>query len=128
VRVAPGQFIGDIAQLSGGFALVDANADEDVEVLLIQPDRIRALIVAGAELGERVVRALMLRRVVQIETGRSRAVLIGEFQSPHMLRLENFLRRAATARVRIDYNHRALVERCSAADLAAVVTLPNSAA
>jgi thioredoxin reductase (NADPH) len=93
VRVGPGQFIGDIAQLSGGFALVDADADEDVEALLIRPDRIRALIVADAELGERIVRALMLRRVAQIEAGRSGAVLIGELQSPHMLRLENFLRR-----------------------------------
>jgi thioredoxin reductase (NADPH) len=49
VRHGPGQFTGEIAQLSGGFALVDADADEDVEVLLIQPDRIRALIVADAE-------------------------------------------------------------------------------
>ena len=85
VRHGPGQFTGEIAQLSGGFALVDADADEDVEVLLIQPDRIRALIVADAELGERIVRALMLRRVAQIESGRSGAVLIGELQSPHML-------------------------------------------
>jgi thioredoxin reductase (NADPH) len=93
VRVGPGQFTGDIAQLSGGFALVDADADEDVEALLIQPDRIRALIVADAELGERIVRALLLRRVAQIEYGRSGAVLIGESQSAHMLRLQNFLRR-----------------------------------
>jgi thioredoxin reductase (NADPH) len=85
VRHGPGQFTGEIAQLSGGFALVDADADEDVEVLLIQPDRIRALIVADAELGERIVRAMMLRRVAQIESGRSGAVLIGELQSPHML-------------------------------------------
>ena len=57
VRHGPGQFTGEIAQLSGGFALVGADADEDVEVLLIQSDRIRALIVADAELGERIVRA-----------------------------------------------------------------------
>ena len=49
VRHGPGQFTGEIAQLSSGFGLVDADADEDVEVLLIQPDRIRALIVADAE-------------------------------------------------------------------------------
>ena len=85
VRHGPGQFTGEIAQLSGGFALVGADADEDVEVLMIQPDRIRGLIVADAELGERIVRALMLRRVAQIESGRSGAVLIGELQSPHML-------------------------------------------
>jgi thioredoxin reductase (NADPH) len=38
VRVGPGQFTDDIAQLSSGFALVDADADEDVETLLIQPE------------------------------------------------------------------------------------------
>ena len=93
VRHGPGQFTGEIAQLSGGFALVDADAEDDVEVLLIPPDRIRALIVADAELGERIVRALILRRVAQIESGRSGAVLIGELHSPDMLRLRNFLRR-----------------------------------
>ena len=71
VRHGPGQFTGEIAQLSGGFALVDADSDEDVEILLIQPDCIRTLIVADAELAERIVRALMLRRIAQIEYGRS---------------------------------------------------------
>jgi thioredoxin reductase (NADPH) len=50
VRHGPGQFTGEVAQLSAGVALVDAGADDDVEVLLIPPDRIRALIVAEAEL------------------------------------------------------------------------------
>jgi thioredoxin reductase (NADPH) len=36
VRHSQGQFTGEIAQLTGGFALVDADADEDTEVLLIQ--------------------------------------------------------------------------------------------
>jgi thioredoxin reductase (NADPH) len=61
--------------------------------LLIPPDRIRALIVAEAELGERIVRALILRRVAHIESDGTGPVLIGELQSPDMLRLENFLRR-----------------------------------
>ena len=94
VRHRPGQFTGEVAQLSGGVAMVDADADDDdVEVLLIPPDRIRALIVAEAELGERIVRALILRRVAHIESGTSGPVLIGELQTPDMLRLENFLRR-----------------------------------
>jgi thioredoxin reductase (NADPH) len=36
--------------------------------LLVPPDGIRALIVAEAELGERIVRALILRRVAHIES------------------------------------------------------------
>jgi thioredoxin reductase (NADPH) len=93
VRHGPGQFTGEVAQLSTGVALVDAEADDDVEALLIPAVRIRALIVAEAELGERIVRALILRRIAHIESGGSGPVLIGDLQSPDMLRLENFLRR-----------------------------------
>jgi thioredoxin reductase (NADPH) len=92
-RQGRGQFLGEIAQLSGGAALVDADADEDAETLLVPPDRLRALIVAEASLGERVMRALILRRVGLIEAGASGPVLIGEPQSPHVLRLQNFLHR-----------------------------------
>src|SRR5262245_17653137 len=88
-----GHFLAEVAQLSGGYSLVDGHADEDVEALLIPPDQLRALIVAEADLGERIMRALILRRVSLIERGRSGPVLIGGAQSPDMLRLQNFLRR-----------------------------------
>ena len=93
VRHGPGQFTGEVAQLSTGVAVVDADADDDVEALLIPSDQLHALIVAEAELGERIVRALILRRVAHIESGGSGPVLIGDPHSPDMLRLENFLRR-----------------------------------
>ncbi len=94
VRHGPGQFTGEVAQLSTGVAVVDAEAgDDDVETLLITPERLHALIVAEAELGERIVRALILRRVAHIESGGSGPVLIGDLHAPDMLRLENFLRR-----------------------------------
>jgi hypothetical protein len=102
VRHGPGQFTGEVAQLSGGVSLVDADADDDIEALLIPPDRIRALIVAEAELGERIVRALILRRIAHIESGGSGPVLIGEPQSPDMLRLEKFLRRNGQPHSAID--------------------------
>jgi thioredoxin reductase (NADPH) len=87
VRHGPGQFTGEVAQLSTGVAVVDADADDDVEALVIPPDRLHALIVAEAELGERIVRALILRRVAHVESGGSGPVLIGDLQSPDMLRL-----------------------------------------
>ena len=93
VRHVRGQFSGEIATLSGGTALVDAHADEDTQVLLIPPDRLRALIIAEAELGERIVRALILRRVAHIESAGSGPVLIGDSRSSVMVRLENFLQR-----------------------------------
>ncbi|MGH6890204.1 MAG: FAD-dependent oxidoreductase [Rhizomicrobium sp.] len=88
-----GQFTGEVAVLSAGHAMVDAVADDDVEAILIPPDKVRTLIVAEAELGERIVRALILRRVAHIESGVSGPVLIGQPNAPDMLRLENFLRR-----------------------------------
>ncbi len=88
-----GQFLGEVATLSGGSALVDAHAHDDVETLLVPPEKLRALIVAEADLGERIVRALILRRVGLIESGSSGPVLIGGSQSADVLRLENFLRR-----------------------------------
>ena len=71
-HVRPGAFMGELAQLSGRPALVDADAQEPVEALIIAPDRLRALLIAEAELGERIMRALILRRVGLLETGSRR--------------------------------------------------------
>src|SRR5262245_17228293 len=62
-----GAFMGELAQLSGRPALVDAHAKSSVEALAIPPERLRAVLVAEAELGERIMRALILRRVSLIE-------------------------------------------------------------
>ena len=63
--------------MSGRPALVDAQAVGDVEALLIPPDALRAVMVREAELGERIMRALILRRVALIESGAGGPVLIG---------------------------------------------------
>src|SRR5437667_10406752 len=65
----PGQFLAEIGQLSSRVALVDGHAEGDVDTLLIPPDQLRALLVAEAELGERIMRALILRRVSLIQGG-----------------------------------------------------------
>jgi len=87
----PGQFLAEIGQLSGRVALVDGHADGDVETLLIPPDQLRALLVAEAELGERIMRALILRRVSLIEGGVGGPVLIGPSSLGDTARLQNFL-------------------------------------
>jgi len=93
VQHGRGQFIGEVGTLSGRPALVDAVALERVDVLLLLPSQLRALIIAEADLGERLVRALILRRVALIEAGASGPVLIGRPGSADLLRLQNFLRR-----------------------------------
>src|SRR3954452_6745484 len=89
----PGQFLAEIAQLSGRVALVDGHAEGDVEVILIPPERLRALLVAEAELGERIMRALILRRVSLIQGGVGGPVLIGPSDSAGVIRLQGFLTR-----------------------------------
>jgi thioredoxin reductase (NADPH) len=92
VTHGPGAFMGELAQLSGRPALVDAHAEEDVDAMLIPPERLRAVLIAEAELGERIMRALILRRVGLIET-RTGPIVIGRVDDGDVLRLENFLRR-----------------------------------
>ncbi len=89
----PGQFLAEIGQLSGRAALVDGHADGDVETLLLPPDRLRALLVAEADLGERIMRALILRRVSLIQGGAGGPVLIGPASVGNMAQLQNFLAR-----------------------------------
>ena len=81
VRQGPGEFLAEVGQLSGRMALVDGHAQEDVETLLVAPGQLRALIIAEADLGERLVRALILRRVALIEAGAIGPVLIGQPQA-----------------------------------------------
>jgi thioredoxin reductase (NADPH) len=89
----PGQFLAEIGQLSGRVALVDGHAEGDVETLLIPPDKLRALLVAEADLGERIMRALILRRVSLIQGGVGGPVLIGPSNSTGVVRLQGFLTR-----------------------------------
>src|SRR6266700_867025 len=89
----PGQFLAEIGQLSGRIALVDGHAEGEVETLLIPPDKLRALLVAEALLGERIMRALILRRVNLIQGGIGGPVLIGPSTSTSVARLQSFLTR-----------------------------------
>jgi thioredoxin reductase (NADPH) len=98
----PGGFMGELAQLSGRPALVDSVAVEDGEGLSILPDRLRAVMIAEAELGERIMRALILRRVGLIESGEIGPVIVGREGDGDVLRLEGFLRRAGHPQQRLD--------------------------
>ena len=115
VTAGTGAFLGELAQLAGKPALVDAHAQEPVEALIIAPDRLRALLVAEAELGERIMRALILRRVSLIEVGAGGPVIVGRADNADVLRLEGFLRRNGHPRQRLnpdtDPEARALIER-----------------
>jgi thioredoxin reductase (NADPH) len=89
----PGSFSGELAQLSGRPALVDAKAQGEVETVVIPSRRIRDLMVEEAELGEMIMRALILRRVGLIETGSGGPIIIGRADNMDVLRLQSFLER-----------------------------------
>ncbi|TMH38035.1 MAG: FAD-dependent oxidoreductase [Betaproteobacteria bacterium] len=126
----PGQFIAEVATLSGRHALVDGYAEESAEALLVVPEQLRALIIAEADLGERIVRALILRRVGLIEAGGSGPVLIGKSQSPEVLRLQTFLKRNGYPHHVVDAEHddaaAAMLEQYGASKGAVLVICPSS--
>src|SRR5216683_3223109 len=132
VRHEPGEFSAEVGQLSGGHALVDGYADEDLETLLVPPAQLRALIIAEADLGERIVRALILRRVGLIQSGGSGPVLIGGPESPDLLRLRNFLSRNGQPHQAIDPAQdgaaAALLQQYGAAPADVLVVCPDGLA
>src|SRR3984893_8160306 len=95
VEQGPGEFVAEVGQLSGQPALVDVHAIDNVEALLIPPANLRALMIEEVELGEKIMRALILRRVALVEAGAGGPVLIGSESSPDMIRLQGFLARNA---------------------------------
>jgi thioredoxin reductase (NADPH) len=89
----PGKFLAELSQLSGRVSFVDGHAKGDVETLLIPPERLRALLIAEADLGERIMRALILRRVSLIRAGAGGPILIDAPDSAGVVRLQGFLAR-----------------------------------
>jgi thioredoxin reductase (NADPH) len=93
IQHGPGSFGGELAQLSDRPSLVDTVAMEPLEALVIPPRRLRDVMVQEAELGERIMRALILRRMGLLQAAESGPIIIGAPGSFDVLRLENFLTR-----------------------------------
>jgi thioredoxin reductase (NADPH) len=110
-----GSFMGELAQLSGRPALVDAKALEPVEALVISPQGLRAVLVAEADLGETIMRALILRRVAILQVGAGGPVIVGPKDHPGVRRLAEFLTRNSHPMLLLDSDEdpeaRALLER-----------------
>ena len=88
----PGQFSGEVAQLSGRPALATGRAGPaGVTALPFDAAHLRALVIGSADIGEVVMRALILRRVALIEEGGSGAIIIGRPDAPDVVRLQGFI-------------------------------------
>jgi thioredoxin reductase (NADPH) len=102
VIYGPGSFMGELAQLSGRPSLVDARALTGIEALVIPPERLRAVLIAEAELGERIMRALILRRIGLVESGGGGPIVLGHGGESNVLRLLDFLRRNGHPYLQLD--------------------------
>ncbi|HEY0232060.1 MAG TPA: FAD-dependent oxidoreductase, partial [Dokdonella sp.] len=97
-----GQFTGELHQLGDRPALAGARAGtEGCTALPLDANRLRALIVGSAEIGETIMRAMILRRVGLLERGIG-PVLLGRAGSADILRLQAFLSRNTYPHLVID--------------------------
>lgn len=99
----PGQFSGEVSQLAGRPSLAGGVAgDAGCTALPFDSAHLRALMVGSADVGEVVMRALILRRVGLIEAGGSGSVLIGDPDSKALLALQGFLTRSGYPNLVLD--------------------------
>jgi thioredoxin reductase (NADPH) len=90
----PGQFSGEVNQLSGRAVLADGHAGpEGCTALPFDSAHLRALLVGSAEIGEIVMRAFILRRMALLQDEGAGSILIGDAASPWLVRLQGFLTR-----------------------------------
>jgi thioredoxin reductase (NADPH) len=95
VEHGPGSFSGELSQLSGKPSFVDGVAAGETETLEIDGEQLHALLIAEATLGEKMMRAFILRRVALIEESAGGPVLVGDAGSADVARLTSFLSRNA---------------------------------
>ena len=102
VEHGPGSFTGELGQLSGRRSFVDAVAIGDVSSIYLDADALHALLVAQAGLGEKIMRAFILRRVALIESGAGGPVLVGAADHPRVIALRSFLARNGIPHILLD--------------------------
>lgn len=89
-----GQFTGELSQLAGRGSLAAGKAGaQGCLALPLDAAHLRALIIGSADIGEIVMRALILRRVALLEGDSAGSVLIGRAGESELVRLQGFLSR-----------------------------------
>ncbi|WP_157218268.1 FAD-dependent oxidoreductase [Flavisphingomonas formosensis] len=128
-----GQFSGEVNQLAGRGSIAAGRAGpEGCTAVPLDPPHLRALMIGSAELGEIVMRALILRRVGLIAEGGAGTVLIGDPNGADLLRLQGFLTRSGYPNLVLDgatdSHGRAFLERMAVRpEELPLVVCPNGA-
>src|SRR5215210_6443366 len=89
----PGQFAGEVNNLSGRPAVVRMRATNQGELIELNRQQMLSLLQTDGELGEILMRAFLLRRVELVAAGMGDIVLIGSMHSAGTLRIKEFLMR-----------------------------------
>ncbi|HZZ09935.1 MAG TPA: FAD-dependent oxidoreductase [Paraburkholderia sp.] len=110
----PGSFTGEVGTLAGRAAAATTYAVTDCEVIVIDEESLRSLVIAEAELSETIMRAFILRRVAFIQSQHAGLMVIGSRASAHTLHLRHFLSRNGQPAAYFD-----IVDHTEAADLLA---------
>lgn len=111
-----GSFTGEVSQLAGRSSLAGGVAGaQGCTAVPLDAVHLRALLIGAAELGEIVMRALILRRVGLIESEAVGSVLVGQPGEAELVRLQGFLTRNGYPNTLLDATQdaqgQALVER-----------------
>lgn len=116
----PGSFTGEVGTLAGRAAVATARATSDGEVIAIDEESLRALVISEAELSETIMRAFILRRVAFIQDQDAGVLVIGSSASAATFGLRHFLSRNAQPSAYFDLDEheeaKALLERYGATD------------
>src|ERR671917_451683 len=89
----PGQFTGEVNNLSGRPAVVRMRSTKQGELIELDRQHMLTLLQTDADLGEIMMRAFILRRVELVAAGVGDVVLIGSMHSAGTLRIKEFLMR-----------------------------------
>lgn len=123
-----GQFSGEVNALAGRPSISAGRAGPDGCIAIpFDAPHLRALMIGTADLGEIVMRALILRRVELIEDAEAGTILVGAPSNPKVVGLQVFLTRAGYPNLVLDATTdaegKALIERLgiSAAELPLIV-------
>ncbi len=89
----PGMFTGEAGMIGGQRAVVLARATQTGDVLEVRPEELRTLSARDAQLGEVLLRAFILRRLMLITRQLGNVLIVGSAHSANTVRLREFLGR-----------------------------------
>jgi thioredoxin reductase (NADPH) len=90
---SPSEFTGELDLFTEREALVSARAGTDAEVLRIPRSRFREFVTSEADIGDIVMRAVILRRMGLIQHAQAGVAIVGSGRAFDTLRIERFLSR-----------------------------------